>query len=91
MMNPRDTLGSLLIVTAAALLLSPGNPTPYDGNVIVLAGSDQHAVMAFDSADGSVVWTSEPGSVSYAQATLTKLALRDQEDMLALDLSSGSK
>ncbi len=54
-----------------------GNPLPYGGHAIVLAGSDRHAVIAFDPEDGSIVWTSEPGSVSYAQATITELAGRD--------------
>jgi len=49
-----------------------------DGHtIIVQVGGDQHAVVAYDT-NGSTVWKSEPGGVSYAPATLTKLAGRQQ-------------
>ncbi len=55
-----------------------GSPLPYDGKAIVLAGGGQHAVVAFDPLDGELAWKSEPGSVSYAPPTITRLAGRDQ-------------
>ncbi|MEM7355366.1 MAG: PQQ-binding-like beta-propeller repeat protein [Acidobacteriota bacterium] len=73
-----------------------GNPLPYAGKAIVLAGGHQHAVVAFDPADGSVVWRSEPGGVSYAQPTITRLAGRDQyiyfspQGVRALDPATGA-
>jgi outer membrane protein assembly factor BamB len=72
-----------------------GSPLPYQNNVIVQVGGDHHAVVAFDPENGSVVWKSEPGGVSYAQATITSLAGRDQyiyfepEGVVGLDPSSG--
>ncbi len=73
-----------------------GNPLPYAGHAIVLAGSDQHAVMAFDPEDGSVEWTSDPGSISYAQPLITELAGRDHyvyfstHGVVALDPATGT-
>lgn len=71
------------------------SPLAYGGSVIVQVGGDDHAVIAFDSEDGSIVWNSEPGGVSYAQATITRLAGRNQfiyfspEGVNALDPSTG--
>lgn len=72
-----------------------GNPLSYDGRILTLVGGDEAAVVAFDSADGSAVWKSAPGGVSYAQPTLTRLAGREQyvyfepEGVVALDPASG--
>lgn len=72
-----------------------GNPLPYDGKAIALVGGHQHAVVAFDPRDGSVAWASEPGGVSYAQPTITRLAGRDQyvyfspQGVRALDPATG--
>ncbi len=71
------------------------SPMPYDGAAITLVGGDGHAVVAFDPEDGSAVWKSEPGGVSYAQTTITRLAGRDQfiyfepEGLVALDPATG--
>ena len=71
------------------------SPLPYDGKVIVQVGADGYAVAAFDPRDGSEVWRSEPGYVSYAQATLTELAGRDHyvyfstAGVVALDPATG--
>ncbi|MDX1389036.1 MAG: PQQ-binding-like beta-propeller repeat protein, partial [Acidobacteriota bacterium] len=71
------------------------SPLVYDGKVIVLVGGDDHAVVAFDPADGSTVWKSDPGGVSYAPATLTTLGGRDQfiyfepEGAVGLDPATG--
>jgi enterochelin esterase-like enzyme/outer membrane protein assembly factor BamB len=71
------------------------HPMHYKGNVIVLVGGTDHAVVAFDPADGSTVWKSEPGGISYAATTLTTLGGRDQfvyfepEGVVGLDPSTG--
>lgn len=72
-----------------------GNPLPYAGKAIVLAGGYQHAVIAFDAQDGAVVWKSEAGGISYAQPTITRLVGRDQyiyfspQGVRALDPATG--
>lgn len=72
-----------------------GSPLAVDGKVIVLVGGDDHGVVAFDPADGSTVWESEPGGISYAPATLTTLNGRLQyvyfspEGVRGLDPSGG--
>ena len=54
---------SLLALTRAVLdeYGYSGSPLAFDGRVIVLVGGDDHGVVAFDPADGSTVWESEPG------------------------------
>ena len=64
--------------------------------MIVHVGGDDHAVIAVDPADGSTVWKSAPGGVSYAQATITRLAGQDHflyfspEGLNALDPLTGA-
>ncbi|MCP4658356.1 MAG: PQQ-binding-like beta-propeller repeat protein, partial [bacterium] len=71
------------------------SPLDYQGRIIVLIGGTDHGVIAFDPEDGSAVWKSEPGGVSYAPARLTTLGGRDQfvyfepEGVVALDPSTG--
>ncbi|MDA8015982.1 MAG: PQQ-like beta-propeller repeat protein [Thermoanaerobaculia bacterium] len=71
------------------------NPVVYGGRVLVLVGGDQHAVVALNPADGSVVWKSEAGGVSYAQPSILRLAGRDQfvyfspQGVVALDPTTG--
>lgn len=71
------------------------SPLRYGESVIVQVGGDDHAVIAFDPEDGSIVWRSEPGGVSYAQASIISLAGRDQyiyfspEGINALDPATG--
>lgn len=71
------------------------NPVAYGGRVLVLAGGQQHAVVALSPSDGSVVWKSEPGGVSYAQPSIVRLAGRDQfvyfspQGVVALDPTTG--
>ena len=71
------------------------SPLQYKGKVIVQVGGDDHAVVAYDPADGSIVWKSAPGGVSYAAATITQLAGRDHyiyfspEGVNGLDPSTG--
>ncbi len=72
-----------------------GIPLAYGGRVIALVGGNRHAVVAFDPADGSVAWTSESGSVSYAPPAIVRLAGRDQyvyfstQGVVALDPATG--
>lgn len=54
------------------------SPLPYKDTVIVQVGGDSHSVIALRPEDGSVAWKGEPGGVSYAAATITSLAGRDQ-------------
>ena len=71
------------------------SPLSYKNTILTLVGGDDHAVVAFDPASGSAVWKSEAGGVSYAPATLTTLADRDQfiyfepEGVVALDPLTG--
>jgi hypothetical protein len=72
-----------------------GNPLPYRGTILTLVAGEQAAVVAFAPADGAVVWTSEPGGVSYAQPLLTRLAGREHylyfepAGVVALDPATG--
>ena len=74
-----------------------GSPLEYDGTILVLVGGDEQAVVALDPADGSVVWGSGPGRVSYAPPTLLRLAGRDQfvyfspTEVIGLDPTDGKK
>lgn len=71
------------------------SPLAYDGSVIVQVGGNQHAVVALDPGDGSMIWGSESGGVSYAQATITELAGRDHyvyfspQGVVGLDPATG--
>jgi len=71
------------------------SPLPYKNTIIVQVGGDNHSVVAFDPDKGSIIWKGESGGVSYAPATLTKLAGQDQfiyfapEGVVGLDPSSG--
>ncbi len=72
------------------------SPLAYGGNVLVMVGGNRHAVVALDPADGSAVWKSGSGGVSYAQATLTELAGRDHyvyfspQGVVGLDPATGT-
>ncbi len=72
-----------------------GSPLPYRDTIIALAGGSVAAVVALNPADGSVLWKSEPGGVSYAHPTITKMAGRDQfiyfepEGVAGLDPATG--
>ncbi len=73
-----------------------GTPLAYDGKVLVLVGGDRHAVVALDPRDGSVVWGSAPGRVSYAPPRLLRIAGRDQfvyfspTEVIGMDPKDGS-
>lgn len=71
------------------------NPLAYRGNILTLVGGNDVAVVALRPNDGSLVWQSSPGGVSYAAPTLTTLAGREHflyfepEGLVALDPASG--
>ena len=71
------------------------SPLPHNGLVLVQVGGDNHAVIALHPKDGSIAWKSGPGGVSYAAATITKLAGRVQyvyfepEGVVGLDPDTG--
>lgn len=71
------------------------SPLHYEGKVVVLVGGTDHAVVAFDPADGSTSWKSEPGGISYAAPTLTTLGGLDQfiyfspQGVVGLDPATG--
>lgn len=54
------------------------SPLHFDGRIIVHIGSDDASIIAFAPVDGSIVWKSDSGGVSYAPPTLTRLGGRDQ-------------
>lgn len=72
-----------------------GSPLPYRDTAIVLVGGEQAGVVAFNPADGAVVWKSEPGGISYAPPTITSLGGQEQfiffepEGVVALDPATG--
>ncbi len=55
-----------------------GSPLNYQGKIIALVGGTDHAVVAFDPADGAPVWESAPGGISYAAPTITTLGGQEQ-------------
>lgn len=54
------------------------SPLKYKEFVIVQVGGDDHAVIALNPKDGSDLWRSAPGGVSYAQPSIIHLAGEDQ-------------
>lgn len=72
------------------------SPILHDGSVIVLVGGAQGAV-AFQPADGSIVWKSPPSTISYATPIVIELGGQDQivhfsEDaILGLDAADGTE
>ena len=73
------------------------SPLPYGDFIIVQVGGTDHAVVALKPEDGSIVWKSAAGTVSYAQATLTRFANRDHfvyfsaDGVESLDPKTGEK
>jgi len=71
------------------------NPLPYEGSILTPVGGEKAAIVALNPKDGSIVWKSDPGGVSYGQPTLTRLAGRDHylyfepEGLVALDPTNG--
>ena len=54
------------------------SPIRYKNMLIVHVGGDKHSLIAIKPEDGSIIWKGGPGSVSYAQASVIKLAGQDQ-------------
>ncbi|MEO1084426.1 MAG: PQQ-binding-like beta-propeller repeat protein, partial [Acidobacteriota bacterium] len=73
------------------------SPLLYQGKILVLVGGTDHGVVSFDPADGSALWQSAPGGISYAPATLTTLGGQDHfvyfspQGVVALDPSTGGQ
>ncbi len=73
-----------------------GNPLAYNGTILTQVGGQETAIVAFDPADGSVVWQSAPGGVSYAAPTLLRLSGREHyvyfgpEGVVGLDPATGA-
>ncbi|MEM1179680.1 MAG: PQQ-binding-like beta-propeller repeat protein [Acidobacteriota bacterium] len=73
------------------------SPLIYRGTLLVQVGGTDHGVVAFDPADGKPLWKSDPGGVSYAQATVANLGGQDQfiyfspQGVLALDPKTGAR
>jgi outer membrane protein assembly factor BamB len=71
------------------------SPIPYGDVVIVLPGGKKQAVVALDPGDGSVIWRSEPGSVSYATPIVIDVDGQDQlvyaseDEIVGIDASTG--
>ena len=71
------------------------SPLPYKDTIIVQVGGDEYSVVALRPEDGAIAWKGDPGGVSYAAATITKLAGRDQylyfepEGVVGMDPASG--
>ena len=73
------------------------SPIPYQHTVIVLVGGATQAVAALDPGDGSVVWRSGPGRISYGTPMVIDVAGQDQlvyqseEAIIGLDPGNGSR
>ncbi len=71
------------------------SPILHDGNVIVLVGGEKHAVLALNPTDGSVVWSSRPGTVSYATPIVIDVDGRKQivymsaDEVIGIDAADG--
>lgn len=72
------------------------SPLAYNGTVIIPVGGDQNAVVAVDPADGSIVWRSEPGDVSYAAPVIINVDGQDQlvyfsaEEVVGMNPTNGA-
>ncbi len=54
------------------------SPIRYKNIVILHVGGTEHSLIAVNPKDGTIVWKGGPGGVSYAQASVIKLAGQDQ-------------
>jgi outer membrane protein assembly factor BamB len=81
-------------------ILDCGNsasPIFYSGSVIVLVGGTRQAVVALDPGDGSAVWRSGPGSVSYGTPIVIDVDGQDQlvymseDEIIGIDARSGER
>ncbi len=73
------------------------SPMVFDDKLVVLVGGDRQAVIALDPTDGSAIWSSAPGSVSYATPTMIdveghrQLVYFSVDEVIGLDLDSGRR
>jgi outer membrane protein assembly factor BamB len=73
------------------------SPLYYKGKVIALVGGSRYGAVAFDPADGKLVWHSEPMEVSYASPKVINVDGQDQiafftsEAVVGIDASDGRK
>lgn len=71
------------------------SPILHEGRAIVLVGGERAGAVAFDPADGSVVWESRPSSVSYATPLVIEapsgplLLYLTADALIALDPADG--
>ena len=72
------------------------SPIVHDGKIIVLVGGEQMAVAALDPADGSLIWSSAPGTVSYASPLVIDVDGQQQlvyfsaDEIIGLNVADGS-
>ncbi len=72
------------------------SPILHDGSVIVLVGGEKHAVLALNPTDGSVVWSSRPGTVSYATPIVidvdgrTQIVYMSADEVIGIDAADGT-
>lgn len=73
------------------------SPIEHDGKIIVLVGGEQMAVVALDPTDGSLVWSSDPGTVSYATPLVIDVDGQQQlvyfsaDEIIGLDVADGRR
>ena len=89
-----------LVSDLGGQILDFGNassPIPYGDAVIVLVGGTTQAVVALDPADGSVIWRSGPGRISYGTPLVIEVDGQDQlvyqseNEIIGLDPGNGSR
>ena len=73
------------------------SPIVHDGKLIVLAGGEQQGALALDPADGAVIWSGSPSSVSYSTPIVIDVDGQDQlvyfsaESIIGLDVENGER
>jgi outer membrane protein assembly factor BamB len=73
------------------------SPIPYKDTVIVLVGGTTQAVAALDPGNGSVVWRSDPGRISYGTPLVIRVDGHDQlvyqseDEVIGLDPENGTR
>jgi len=89
-----------LVHDLAGQVLEYGNsscPVHFEESVIVLVGGDRQAVVALDPADGSVIWRSGPGLISYGTPIVIdvdgreQLVYQSEDEIIGLDARTGER
>jgi outer membrane protein assembly factor BamB len=87
-----------LISDLGGQVLHCGNsasPIAYQGALIVLVGGNKQAVVALDPGDGSVIWRSAPGTVSYGTPIVIdvdgqdQLVYQSEDEIVGIDAQIG--